>query len=621
MPNILAEAETLLTSELNRCSVKSSKNPSPSVNTQVLHTASSEKNAVSLLDEKKDLDKCDTLVPYLANKMAKTPKSDKSCTKITKKNSSLKDALKCSNAQKSSYEKLQESNFNPSFRESVDWNISSNTLAKEIILNTHFARRCLQKPQDWKDKSKNVLKSSFVEQPLVPALDFGNRNRNRKNKKLNLLCVFLNEADYDEAFSDIKKIHDGEDIRLILPMTWNIVVASNVLTISDENNQHIKMFFRNSLEAKFDYKCSKNLPFRKKFRFYSSMDVINTLKGRAQSDRMRKLNSPGKNTVIRDKVHELLSWRNNRAASKSPKQSGEKKINDPFLILREPILLKCIEQNKTKQVLLYKAHSAQNKSKNSFCKTLEELLDKSIQYKDEPIYLVSEPLKLITRLKREEKVRCLNVENYYTCEHDLTKSPIYRKLLHYKNTQVLKSTEQKNKAFNIMLPKNECAMQGKDRREISDEPTLATDRCLDLPKNFSSLFLMQNMDMDSSAMQETSKMSTTPVTVTHSCLDFTKNSPTFFSGRNFDMNKLFGENKSNILPRRNTTALKHVNAKKIVSSIFRYFFHFYSRLGGNLRSGAVITRSNSNYWLQVAGVATDSFTLKLASDLFTIIAG
>lgn len=632
--NTIAETETSIPSELNRCSVETGKTPSTFDNDQALSTANSVENVVSLSDGEKRLDKYDILVLHLANKMAKTSKPDKSFTDLIKNTCSLEDIQKFSNAltyskQKSCYEQLQTTSFYPISRETMDWNISSNTLAKEIILkNNHFARRRrlqtmemrMQKSQDWEDKLKNVSKSNFVGQPLVPALDF--RNKNRKNQELNLLCVFTNEADCDKASSDFNKIHHDEDIRMILPMTWNIVVASNVLTISDENNQHITIFFRNSLAAKFDYKCSKNLSFGKKFRFYSTMDATNTSKSRAQNDRMRKLSSPRQSSIIAHQVDEPFNWRTNRAEHKSPKQVGEKKItDDSFLLLRKPILLNCIEQNKTKQVLMYKAHSMQNESKNNFCKTLEELLDKSVQYKDEPIYLVFEPLKLIIRLKREEKMRGLNVENYYTCKHEITRSPIYKKILHYKNTQVLSGRQHKNQAFSTILPKNEYANQGRNIREISGESTFAIDSCLDLPKNFSSLFRMKNMDMNRLSMQEASEMPTTPVIATHSCLDLTKNFSNFFSRRNFDMDELFGENKSNFRRRRNTTALKHVNAKKIVSSIFRHFFHFYSLLGGNLRSGAVITRSNSNYWLRVAGVATDSSTLRLAGDLFTTVAG
>ncbi|GBN85097.1 hypothetical protein AVEN_258297-1 [Araneus ventricosus] len=73
--------------------------------------------------------------------------------------------------------------------------------------------------------------------------------------------------------------------------------------------------------------------------------------------------------------------------------------------------------------------------------------------------------------------------------------------------------------------------------------------------------------------------------------------------------------------KKSLTALKRVNVKQIVNSVFRNFFHFYSVLGGHLKSGSVITKSNSILWLMEAGVATDDRSLEMANQLFKDIAG
>ncbi|KAF8777051.1 hypothetical protein HNY73_013976 [Argiope bruennichi] len=73
--------------------------------------------------------------------------------------------------------------------------------------------------------------------------------------------------------------------------------------------------------------------------------------------------------------------------------------------------------------------------------------------------------------------------------------------------------------------------------------------------------------------------------------------------------------------KKSRTALKRVNVKQIVNSVFRNFFHFYSVLGGHLKSGSVITKSNSILWLREAGIATDARSLEMANELFKNIAG
>ncbi|GIY63601.1 uncharacterized protein CDAR_442511 [Caerostris darwini] len=73
--------------------------------------------------------------------------------------------------------------------------------------------------------------------------------------------------------------------------------------------------------------------------------------------------------------------------------------------------------------------------------------------------------------------------------------------------------------------------------------------------------------------------------------------------------------------KKSRTALKRMNVKQIVSSVFRNFFHFYSVLGGHLKSGSVITKSNSCQWLKEAGVAPDPRSQEIANELFRDIAG
>ena len=618
---IIAENETFVTFEKDKCSTDNAKNVTTLDNARAVSSVTSvfEENTAPYLHGKNNLNKNNTLVFHLSRKLLKMPI----------KTTSLEDTQKLSiapicSSQNISFEQLKTS-FYPIFQNMT----SSNTFANEIILNTHIAsRRHLEtleiqkgKTQDWSHKLN--VSENFFQQPLMPALGFVNDNSN-ENQKINLLCVFSNEANTEETSSNFNKLLHDEDIKMILPMTWNIVVAYNVLTISDENNQDITIYFRNPIKAKFDYKYS-NLPSNEKFRFKSAMDVTSSLKDQFQNNRKKKLNPSFTKTVVHQSI-ELFNWPKSKAKRKSLKQITEKKINDSFLLLREPILFHCVERNRRKQVLMYKTHSVENVlkdgSKNDLSKILKGLLAKSIQYDGEPIHLVFEPLKLITRLKKEE-IRCLNAESNRKCKHNLIRSTIYKKLLIYKQTQNLRSTQCERQSFKTVLPKNLHTMHTNTTNKVSGKPLIRTRNCFDLPKNFCTSFMIKDFDMNNCTLQEanTSQMSAEPFGIRDTYSDIGKNFCASVTRSNFDIDELFGLQRSNFRRRRNMTALKHVNVKKLVSSVFRHFFHFYSLLGGNLRSGAVITRSSSNYWLKVAGVATDSCTLKLARETFTTVAG
>ncbi|GFT39276.1 uncharacterized protein NPIL_701851 [Nephila pilipes] len=75
-------------------------------------------------------------------------------------------------------------------------------------------------------------------------------------------------------------------------------------------------------------------------------------------------------------------------------------------------------------------------------------------------------------------------------------------------------------------------------------------------------------------------------------------------------------------PKQNSTISdkKKTNVEEIVSSDFRTFFSYYSKLGGRLKSGSVISKSNSNYWFKKTGVIYDDKSEKTAEISFDEVA-
>ncbi|GBN63493.1 hypothetical protein AVEN_258028-1 [Araneus ventricosus] len=72
--------------------------------------------------------------------------------------------------------------------------------------------------------------------------------------------------------------------------------------------------------------------------------------------------------------------------------------------------------------------------------------------------------------------------------------------------------------------------------------------------------------------------------------------------------------KINLPPR------KRVNIDEIISSDFKTYFNSFAKRGGRLKSGSVISKSNSNYWLKKAGVVYDEKSLKIAEESFAEVA-
>ncbi|XP_035208048.1 uncharacterized protein LOC118182772 [Stegodyphus dumicola] len=75
------------------------------------------------------------------------------------------------------------------------------------------------------------------------------------------------------------------------------------------------------------------------------------------------------------------------------------------------------------------------------------------------------------------------------------------------------------------------------------------------------------------------------------------------------------ETKTHRADRRWSTVTRK-NIDEIISHGFKDRFHFYAKLGGRLKSGVVISKSNSNYWLRKCGIIYDQESLKAADECF-----
>lgn len=407
------------------------------------------------------------------------------------------------------------------------------------------------------------------------------------NQELSLRCLFSNSTNLDDIFSASEASWKIGDIKVIVPTNWKIVVTCNILIISGGNNESTRIIFRNPLKICLDYEKS-NISIRR-----NNSGQIEIMPKFAPENNTRIINLQNINTVYGElKIIETTS-KNLISKTNYSENAGEQYAFDP-LPLEQPLLLKkCFEENKKRQVMLYKKQSIscvsgkQNRIISS--KILEDLFKRSIIYEGDSIHLVFNPQKAIQILKRKERWN-----NNLICAHsveaklNLMRTPISHKVARNENVLNLNKQRETSKSFTSVPSKNA------------------------FNANLTDIFpdCRHTCKWDANAM-------------------FKKN----FSDPNVIIkNELPGESNQSLhqakkpklkirLRKKTRAALKRVNIRQIVSSVFQQFFHSYALLGGHLKSGAVITRSNSNYWLKVSGVATDSYTLRLAKDLFTAVAG
>lgn len=467
----------------------------------------------------------------------------------------------------------------PLFYKSVNSNNISNALYHEQVLNAHLYCRQprymkMSMLQNKTVKTSTIPSSNFDGGQLVPSQK--NMGECPVNPYLKLLCVFTNYEYFDGISDDLGKSWLDEDIKMILPITSNIVVAHNVITIYDENKQHIRIYFQNPLKTKVDYQsskspASKNNPSNSQVESKHNAGEGKFLTKSRQSKNMNMSQNEG--TVV-DKSAERIFRQ--KTVQDLYIKGFNKEGRSSFLPLQVPILFKLTEKTNVKQVLMYKTKSipkATEEQKRSFYKALEDLLTRSVEYEGEPINLVIEPQKLINKLKTEEQQN-----NGFTAAHAFMANKLKEKT-DLKSLQKVNKTRAENTEFRKL---DEIMNKGNMLSTIL--PAATVSKSLQYLNLMNNLLSPVRLYSDQEVLQK----------------DIARQKP---------------------CGRKNRTALKRVNVKEIVTSIFAQFFHFYSLLGpDNLRSGSVITRSNSNYWLKISGVIPDTCTLRLAADLFKTVA-
>lgn len=384
-------------------------------------------------------------------------------------------------------EHLEENNFDfyfksisfRIFQETIRWNVTSHVLSSEKMMTIRIPiprrrHHWTMKTQtshcsDDSMKSKSSASGDFVARSLVVAENLMDIQKHINCYQMRLLCVFTSNLNFEGSCKAMKKLWATHDVKLLLSKAFNVVISENIITISHENNQEIRIIFRNTLKTiKIDYE------------------------------------------------------------------------NQDFPLTKNCNLAKRLKRNKT-------------------------LLKKNIENAQE------EQTSILLNKGRVES-------NEHEDSNAETNRPVRAETLAEKENQDFLTV----KNMNIALSNNNHTINTSSRSK-------SICQC-HLQYLLRKKILLNAMSENSSGISDTAS--------------------------NQDKHKFH-----TILKKNSRTAFKRVNVKQIVSSAFRHFFHFYSMIGGHLRSGVVITKSNSNYWLIVAGVVTDSRTLKLAEDSFNAIAG
>ncbi|XP_035208047.1 uncharacterized protein LOC118182771 [Stegodyphus dumicola] len=292
----------------------------------------------------------------------------------------------------------------------------------------------------------------------------------------------------------------------------------------------------------------------------------------------KKIISRCKSNIIQPTRFEINSFKN-------PNNTHAHFSKSDWFSMDKPVLLKYAEGNtgKSTEILLYAIHSMQaiieNESCISQCTIFEKLLQSSRTYTGKnPICVLINPRKVIKTLRAEE-LASQNIIPIHTSSgtHNLLKTECKS------NANVLPCASNEEWKYSSGFPY--CDLH------------LKNDECCKIRthgKSKQNQFGMRSRKHDAGSTSDP------------------------LSPSNLQRKKLIIRTCRR---KKSRTALKRINIRKIVTSFFKNAFRSFSLLGGHLRSGAVITKSNSNYWLRKAGLASDSHSLAVASELFQAVAG